>query len=266
MLAGPPYRDVVVPPRVQGLAGGDSVRCVWVNQLGGLTFEVGEGARRRFVKWVPIGTCIDLGQEASRLAWASAFTPVPRVIDCGHDRSGSWLVTLPLPGETAVSERWKGAPEAAATQIGQALRALHDALPVDSCRYAWSRSDRVRDARRRFALGAITPSRWHPEHRGLSTDEVLARLDDGPEIDRLVVCHGDACAPNTLLTADGRWSGHVDLGSLGVADRWADLAVATWSTQWNYGSGFEDCLLDGYGVEPDPARTAYYRLLWEVGP
>jgi kanamycin kinase len=24
----------------------------------------------------------------------------------------------------------------------------------------------------------------------------------------------------------------VDLGELGIADRWADLAVATWSTEW----------------------------------
>jgi kanamycin kinase len=37
--------------------------------------------------------------------------------------------------------------------------------------------------------------------------------------DRLVVCHGDACAPNTLLAEDGHWSGHVDLGLLGTADR-----------------------------------------------
>ena len=37
--------------------------------------------------------------------------------------------------------------------------------------------------------------------------------------DRLVVCHGDACAPNTFLAEDGHWSGHVDLGLLGTADR-----------------------------------------------
>jgi kanamycin kinase len=80
-----------------------------------------------------------------------------------------------------------------------------------------------------------------------------------------VVCHDDACAPNTLIADNGRWSGHVDLGDLGVADRWADLAVATWSTEWNYGPGWEQPLLDAYGVEPDAERTRYYRLLWELG-
>jgi len=58
----------------------------------------------------------------------------------------------------------------------------------------------------------------------------------------------------------------VDLGALGVADRWADLAVATWSTTWNYGPRWQAALLDAYGIAPDPGRTRYCRLLWDLGP
>jgi kanamycin kinase len=85
-----------------------------------------------------------------------------------------------------------------------------------------------------------------------------------PPPDKLVVCQGDACAPNTLLDDDGHWVGHVDLGRLGVADRWADLAVATWSAEWNYGPGWDRLLLDAYGIRPDPERTRYYRLLYDL--
>ena len=92
----------------------------------------------------------------------------------------------------------------------------------------------------------------------------LVYLENPPPIDRLVVCHGDACAPNTLLDSAGRWTAHDDLGSLGVADRWADLAVACWSLEWNYGDGWEPTLLDAYGIEPDSNRTAYYRLIWDL--
>jgi hypothetical protein len=56
------------------------------------------------------------------------------------------------------------------------------------------------------------------------------------------------------------------VNELGVADRWADLAIATWSTTWNYGPGWETALLDAYGIAPDPDRTRYYRLLWDLGP
>lgn len=93
---------------------------------------------------------------------------------------------------------------------------------------------------------------------------VPRELAVAPPVDRAVVCHGDACAPNTLLDDDGAWSGHVDLGALGLADRWADLAVATYSTLWNYGAGYEAPLLEAYGVEADPVRARYYRALWDA--
>ena len=78
------------------------------------------------------------------------------------------------------------------------------------------------------------------------------------------MCHGDACSPNTILDLEGRIAGHVDVGALGVADRWADIAVAAMSTEWNYGPGWEATLLDAYGVAPDPERQAYYRSLWNA--
>ena len=239
MVAGPPRGDVVVPAAVAKVARGRTARAVWENERGGLTFELGaveidQGAERVFVKWTPTGSGIDLGREAERLKWARRFIVVPTVIDGGGDDAGSWMVTEALPGESAVSERWLADPAAAVTAIGRGLRDLHDTLPVDGCPYSWSIEDR----------GATAGA---------------------PSIDRLVVCHGDACAPNTLVGDDGRCSGHVDFGALGVADRWADLAVATWSTQWNYGPGWEDLLLEAYGVGPDPVRTEYYRHLWEFG-
>ena len=86
-----------------------------------------------------------------------------------------------------------------------------------------------------------------------------------PAVDRLVVCHGDTCAPNTLLSDNGECSAAMWIwGISGVADRWADLAVATWSTTWNYGPGWEEPLLSAYGIDADPVRTRYYRLLWDL--
>lgn len=154
-------------------------------------------------------------------------------------------MTAGLPGESAVADRWKADPEIAVHVAGSALRVLHDALPVEECPFDWSINTRLDRARR----------------RGVSTDRMSAYP---PSIDRLVVCHGDACVPNTLIDDAGEFAGHVDLGRLGVADRWADLAVATWSTEWNYGPGWEEPFLAAYGVEPDSARTHYYRDLWDL--
>ena len=91
-------------------------------------------------------------------------------------------------------------------------------------------------------------------------DKVLIAV--APAEDHLVVCHGDACSPNTLIAPDGSCAAQVDLGNLGVADRWADLAVATYSLNWNYSPAYEDELLQAYGIERDDDRIDYYLRLW----
>ena len=255
-----------VPPPVAELAADRPPREVWENEVGGRTFEVGRAAGRYFIKWTPASSGIDLAREAARIEWARSYVTVPRVLGQGADGAGSWLVTSALPGQNAVTERWRADPATAVTAIGEGLRAMHEAMPTAACPFSWMAADRLADARRRAARGPFDPARWHPVHRSLSTEQALDRLADIPAVDRLVVCHGDACAPNTLITDDGRCSGHVDLDELGVADRWADLAVATWSAEWNYGPGWEPLLLSAYGVRPDPDRTRYYRLLWDLGP
>jgi kanamycin kinase len=260
-----PGPEAAPPAAVAALAGGEPLRPVWQNELGGVTFELGEGAGRRFVKWAPAGSGIDLGREVPRLRWAARFTPVPRVLAEGADASGTWLVTAALPGRSAVEEMWKARPRTAVIAIGEGLRALHEALPVGSCPFSWAAEDRLTDARNRAAAGLIGPAEWDPQHQRLGLTRALELAGDIPPVDRLVVCHGDACSPNTLIADGGRWSGHVDMGELGVADRWADLAIATWSTQWNYGPGWERLLLDAYGITADDDRIRYYRLLWDLG-
>ena len=79
-----------------------------------------------------------------------------------------------------------------------------------------------------------------------------------------MLVHGDACAPNTLISEDGIWTGHVDLGDLAVGDRWADLAIASLSLDWNFGEGHQQELYDAYGIAPDEQRIRYYRALWEL--
>ncbi len=66
------------------------------------------------------------------------------------------------------------------------------------------------------------------------------------------------------IDADGRWVGHVDVGASGRADRWADIAVAVMSLEWNFGPGWDAEFFAAYGIEPDPVRQAFYRALWNA--
>lgn len=239
-LASVPPASTEVPDVVRRLARGAALEPVWLNGIGGLTFRTDDG---RFIKWGPHDLEATMRDEAQRMRWARRWIPVPEVVDQGSDADHEWLVTVALPGHSAVDARWRESPEVAIRAVGAALRRMHEALPVDGCPWTWDPASRIANAR---ARGVIVPDDLHTP----------------PPVERLVVCHGDACMPNTLLDDDGHPLAHVDLAALGVADRWADIAVASMSTEWNFGPGGADVLIEAYGVAPDRERLDYYRRLW----
>lgn len=298
-LVGISPTPVEVPPVVHALAErlrtGATVVPVWRNEYGGLTVRLEDrrtssgldrepalppdrvparrpaqltnprpnGGRRRaerrrshstYLKWVPHSApCPDLLAEADRLLWAGSFTPVPRVLGAGRDTHGSWMLTAAVEvggavATSAIEPQWRRRAERSAIAVGIGLRRFHDALPTDTCPF-------VRTAETRVAALSAEPS-------AATRSAIMTRTP--PPVDRLVVCHGDATVPNTLLDHVGRFAAHVDVGDLGVADRWSDIAVTTRSVTRRYGPGLEPLVLAAYGVAPDRERTAYYRALWDA--
>ena len=72
--------DVTAPAAVASATGGQELTLEWVNEAGGLTFTSGAGTERRFIKWAPAGSGINLCGKADRMAWAGRFHPVPRPV------------------------------------------------------------------------------------------------------------------------------------------------------------------------------------------
>ena len=223
-----------IPDIVMSLAGADSPELVWRNDLGGLTFRLRDD---RYVKWNPSKTGIDLERERERLEWISTRHPAPRVLSSGTDDDAQWMMTQALPGDCAVGDVWRARRPEAIQAIATGLRAMH-AIAIDDFPAHW------------------TAQVWV----GRDPQSLRPR----PPILDPVVVHGDACAPNTLISQTGEWTGNVDFGDLAVGDRWADLAIASLSLDWNFGEGHQAELFDAYGIERDEQRIRYYRALWEL--
>lgn len=201
----------------------------------------------------------DLPGEGARLTWLRDHgIPAPEVLECGP----GLLVTAGVPGRPA-SGPW---PDLARVtdSLADLTRALH-ALPIAECPF---------DSRLAVTVPAalaadVDLADLDEERLGWSRDQLVARLlETRPADEDLAVCHGDLCLPNVLLDpATYEVTGVIDAGRLGVADRWTDLALTprsmTAEINPEYDASHARRFLARYGIEPDPAKREFYRLLDE---
>jgi kanamycin kinase len=204
-----------------------------------------------------------LADEAVRLEWARGHLTVPTVLGCGTDGDAEWLLLEALPGRDATAPELRARPDLTVPLLARGLRRFHQ-TPAEACPFRLTLEGALDTVRRRVAEGRATHGDLHPEFSHLSLDDAVRMLEElKPAGEDLVVCHGDYCFPNVLVE-DDEVTAYLNLGELAVADRWWDLAVASWSTTWNVGPGYEQLFLDSYGIDPDPRRITFYRLLYDL--
>lgn len=218
----------------------------------------------------------ELVAERDRLSWAAAAgVPSPVVVDWLDGRAPT-LVTTAVPGVPLSSlRRARGAR--AVTALADAIACLH-AIDAASCPFDRTLVVTVAAARAHVSAGVVDESDFDDERLGRTAADLLADADaqlaemTQGEAHDLVVCHGDACLPNVMVDpATMQWTGVVDVGRLGVADRHWDLALASRSIGDQvlnpaFGPVLASRLLADvrWSARVDTDRLAFYRLLDEL--
>lgn len=212
----------------------------------------------------------DAELEAAKLSWLrEQGLPAAEVLDVDDD----WLVTREITGRTG-ADWW---PEAQRARVVDAIAditsTLH-AIPISRCPFDRSLSVTAAHALRVFAVGRIDPNDLDEEWRDWSPDHLRAAVERQLRAmasrEVLTVTHGDWCLPNIVLDPKSLTViGILDAARIGLADRYADLALMhrslrSASLNPQYGDQLADRFLARCGhTHHYDDKLGFYRLLDE---
>ncbi|WP_405802074.1 APH(3'') family aminoglycoside O-phosphotransferase [Streptomyces sp. NBC_01506] len=223
----------------------------------------------RYAKCVPADAATSLEEERDRVDWLSGQgVPGPRVLDWRVTPDAACLVTstvVGVPADRVPAARLQTAWES----IADVVRRLHE-LPVRQCPFTRDLSRMFATARDVVARGAVNPEFLPEDQRRTPADVLLARIEPqleqrlAQEAAESVVCHGDLCLPNIVLDpATMKVAGFIDLGRLGAADPYADIALLlansreTWVDEGQANSA-DEAFAERYGIVLDRDREKFY--------
>lgn len=250
-------------------------RCGWepiaTGESGHLVYRRDDGLA--YAKLASFARSAELVGERQRLTWLEGRgVTCPELIDWRETENGACLVTSALPGLPAAALSAQELLQAWPS-MAQQLGALHG-LAIDRCPFDRGLTVMLDRAAAAVARNAVNPDFLPDEDKNRPASELLAQIvSDVPirqyqeDADK-VVCHGDPCMPNLMVDPRTlQCTGVIDLGRLGTADRYADLALMvanateTWTTQEQSEQAFA-ILFDTLGVEaPDHERLVFYLRL-----
>lgn len=219
----------------------------------------------RVLKIEPHSTKVDGTVEM--MHWLTGKLPIPQVIEYAVENGLSYLLMTRIPGEMCCSPYYMAHSDEMVSLMAEGLKRLWS-IDITGCPRECPLENELQEALRRIRNGRLSPDEL--AECGFETAEDMAHwLETHPVPYEPVLSHGDYCLPNLLLK-DGKISGFIDIGDIGIADRYSDIVDCWNSLKNNFGGVFggpvypdfdPDILFEKLGITIDPEKFRYCRLI-----
>lgn len=217
-----------------------------------------------FLKYGKGSVANDVTDEMVRLNWLTAFMPLPTIKHFTRTPDEAWLLTTAIPGKTAFQmlEEYPDSRENIVDALAIFLRRLHS-IPVCNCPFTSDHVFRLALAQSRMSNGLVDASDFDNERNGWSVEQVWKEMHTLlPFSPDPVVTHGDFSLDNLIFDGD-LLIGCIDVGRVGLADRYQDLAIL-WNCLGEFSSSLQKRLFQKYGIDnPDMKKLQFHLMLDE---
>lgn len=213
--------------------------------------------------------------ECRMMKYLYGKLPVPVIYAYETADGKSYLLMSKCEGRMACDDEYMHHPSVQCRMLADGLKKLWS-IDISDSPSNMSLPCKLKQAEYNVLNGLVDLNNVEPDtfgEGGFKDQEDLLRwlYQNMPE-EEPVLSHGDFCLPNVFGMKE-RVSGYIDLGKMGIADKWCDIALCYRSMSHNYSgryhgrsyTDFDDLLLfRELGIEPDWEKIRYYILLDEL--
>ena len=205
-----------------------------------------------------------LTQEYNALKWLDGKLSVPEVVLFDDTSENEFLITKAILGEMICAETYLNNPDMALKIIKDAFNNIYS-VDISNCPFDVSNKYKLSLIETNVKNGLVKNENLKEEtlQKYGSAENLLNYLIDNQFEEELCFSHGDTSLPNIFALNDN-FSGFIDVGECGIADKWFDLAICEKSIKRNYGEEYISKFYEELNIIPDRKKIDYYLLMMEL--
>lgn len=213
-------------------------------------FKIEKEDKVYFFKIAKLGL---LTSEYNALNWLNGKLLVPKIILYTVNNEIEYLITEKIPGEMVCSDNIVNDYKIGLKVIAEAFNNIYD-VDIKNCPFNVSLDYKLNLVKSNVEKGLIN----YDELSDNTKSKFKNRFEE-----ELCFSHGDTSLPN-IFCDNGKFSGFIDVGECGIADKWFDLAICQKSIKRNYGVNAINEFYNELNIIPDYDKINYYLLMMEL--
>lgn len=205
-----------------------------------------------------------LTSEYEKLKWLNGRLNVPNVVLYDFSADTEYLITTSIEGKMVCSDDYISNPDVGIKVIVEAFKQIYS-VDIKDCPFDVSIDYKLSLVENNVNKHLIDEQNIKEEtlKKFGNIENILKFLKENRFKDEACFSHGDTSLPN-IFALNNQFSGFIDVGECGIADKWFDLAICEKSIRRNFGQEYISKFYEELGVIPDRNKIDYYLLMMEL--